>query len=206
MRKFLNSNYRLIIVLILFSYSCSREKSAQQYFILATNEFKANEINNAFKHFSRAIELDSTFSEAYFMRAQVLGLMQASKDSICKDINKAAALGNNEAIRTSEIFCQTIPIAEFNRKKAICDSIINSAPHRHEGYQKRANLYFDNGDFRSAIEDYNRVIERHELPVAFYNRGLCYIQLGMKEKGCMDIVKSSRLGFEVRKGMLEICK
>jgi tetratricopeptide (TPR) repeat protein len=74
--------------IFLIFFSCEQEKSAQYYFSLAVKEFKSEDYHKAFELFSKAIEHDSTFGHAYFMRAQILGLLQADKDSICENLKK----------------------------------------------------------------------------------------------------------------------
>lgn len=203
MKKYLSRIIYITIALLFFS--CEQEKSAQYYFSLAVNEFKSEEYHKSFEHFSKAIEKDSTYGHAYFMRAQILGLFQASKDSICEDLKKAEEYGHPEAKEVLEKYCIEIPIDEFNKQKASFDSYIELNPERYEGYFDRADLYFDIQKFKNAIEDYTRVIEIKEIPVAYYNRGLCYMQLGMKQEGCKDIKKSAELGYSVKKELLELC-
>lgn len=203
MKKYLSRIIYITIILIFFS--CGQEKSSRYYFSLAVNEFKSEEYNNAFELFSKAIEKDSTNAYAYFMRAQVLGILQASKDSICKDLKKAKEYGHPEAKEVLGKYCIDIPIDEFNKQKASFDSYIESNPERFEGYFDRADLYFDIQKFEDAIEDYTKVIEIKEHSMAYYNRGLCYIQLGMKQEGCKDIKKAAELGYKVKKELLELC-
>lgn len=205
MKKHLNKFIHLTIAFILFCFSCSPEKSPQHYFSLAVNELKTEKYDNAYEFFSKAIELDSTYGQAYFMRAQVLGLLQASKDSICEDLKIAEELGYKEAKEVREQYCREIPIQEFNKLKTNFDSYIETNPDRFEGYYDRANLFFDIGEYKKAIEDYSRAIRRQEYPVIYYNRGLCYIQLGMKQEGCRDLRKSAELGYAVTREQLEFC-
>ena len=203
MKEYLSKIIYITIVLLLFS--CGQEKNANYYFSLAVNEFKSEEYHKAFELFSKAIEKDSTYGHAYFMRAQILGLLQAGKDSICDDLKKAEEYGHPEVKEVLEKFCIEIPIDEFNKQKARFDFYIESNPERYEGYFDRADLYFDIQKFENAIEDYTRVIEIKEYPMAYYNRGLCYMQLGMKQDGCKDINKSAELGYSVKKELLELC-
>jgi len=155
MKEYLSKIIYITIVLLLFS--CGQEKNANYYFSLAVNEFKSEEYHKAFELFSKAIEKDSTYGHAYFMRAQILGLLQAGKDSICDDLKKAEEYGHPEVKEVLEKFCIEIPIDEFNKQKARFDFYIESNPERYEGYFDRADLYFDIQKFENAIEDYTSV-------------------------------------------------
>ncbi len=204
MKRYLSSIIYIAIVLI-FLFSCRHERSAQYYFSLAISEFKSEDYSNAIRLFSKAIEKDSTYGNAYFMRAQVLVLLQADKHSICENLEKARNYGYVEAEGVFAKYCNEIPIDKFNRLKSTIDSLIVSNPEWYEGYFERADLYFDIQQFTDAIEDYTRVLEIIEHPMAYYNRGLCYIQMGMKQEGCRDINKSAELGYSVTKELLEFC-
>ena len=91
----------------------------------------------------------------------------------------------------------------LNRLKL--DSIIILNPNHYKGYLDRANFYFDIGEFQNAIDDYTKVIKLSEYPLAYYNRGLSYFNLGMKKKGCIDINESARLGYPVKKELADFC-
>ncbi|MCK9401029.1 MAG: tetratricopeptide repeat protein [Bacteroidales bacterium] len=205
MKEYINNTSWATALVFLLCIGCKQEKSSQFYYSQAVKEFKEEKYNEAYNSFTKAIEQDTTYGQAYFMRAQVLGLLNASKDSICENLSKADELGYKEAKEVMEKYCKVIPSEEFNRLKLNFDEFIRKNPDRFEGYYDRANLYFDAGNFQNAIIDYNKAIEKKEYPVAYYNRGLCYIKLGMKDDGCKDIRKSVELGYAVEKGVLEFC-
>jgi tetratricopeptide (TPR) repeat protein len=62
------------------------------------------------------------------------------------------------------------------------------------GYSQTAEEYYKRddkanlGDYRGAIQDFNRAIELDpEDTLAYYYRGLTKIQLGDKDGGCLDL-------------------
>jgi len=204
MKKY--SSKIIFIGIILFINSCEQKKSAQYYFSLAVEELKSESYQKASELFSKAIAQDSTYGQAYFMKAQVLGLLQGDKDSICENLKKANKFGYPEAKEVIEKYCTEITVSEFNRLKANYDSYIESYPERYEGYFKRGDLYFDMKEFDKAVIDYSSVIERVEHPTAYYNRALCYLHLGRKKEACEDIRKSAKLGYNVSKDLMELCQ
>ena len=53
------------------------------------------------------------------------------------------------------------------------------------------------GKITEAIRDYDKTIKLSpDFARAYYNRGLLYIQLNQKEKGCLDFSKAGELGEE----------
>jgi tetratricopeptide (TPR) repeat protein len=205
MKRLINRKIQIASLFLILIISCNQEKTSQYYNGLAVKELKEGRYQEAYTSFSRVIELDSINGQAYYMRAQVLGLLNGSKDSICYNLSKAVELGFKEAIKVKEKFCSEIPKEEFDSLKNELDRFINENPKKFEGFYNRANMYFDVGNFENAIMDYNQAIDLQEYPVAYYNRGICYIRIGKKEEGCKDIKKSALLGYNVKQELLDFC-
>jgi len=197
MRKFILA----LILILLYLSSFSQIKTGEEYFLSAKQKAYSNQVEAALTDVNRAIELDTTISEAYFLRAKLLGKTAQSK----KDLLKAIELGHAEAKEVYEQYFETIGKDKSLTLKEKFDQYIKTYPDKMEGYYDRGNLYFDLAEYDKAIEDYDKVIELEEYPVAYYNRGLCYINLNNNEKGCLDIKKASELGYEKAKQSLPLC-
>jgi len=64
-------------------------------------------------------------------------------------------------------------------------------------FNNRAYAKLQIGDFHGAIEDCNRAIElKPNYYRAYYARGAAKIELGDKDSGCKDLMKSYELGFD----------
>lgn len=62
-------------------------------------------------------------------------------------------------------------------------------------HYNRGNLNVLRQDYRQAIDDYTRAIDIDStLAEAYYNRGLCYIQLERQAEGVADLSKAGELG------------
>lgn len=203
MKEFLNRLSSLFLILTLIS--CTEDKDRFHFYSLAEAEFKSENYQEAINFLSIALDKDSTFANAYFFRANILVLLQVNRDSICLDLSKAQKFGHPEAAQVIQTYCSESNKSELNRRMAQLDSIIESTPLNYEGYIDRADLYFDHQMFVQAIDDYSKVIELNNHPTAFFNRGLCFIQIGKKQDGCADIKKSAELGYKVEVGILSFC-
>ncbi|WFD10555.1 tetratricopeptide repeat protein [Tepidibacter hydrothermalis] len=68
--------------------------------------------------------------------------------------------------------------------------------HTDDEYLNIASLYEDIGDYKSALECYNILIDDIDVPIEdfiFYHRGLCYYETGEYTKALDDFDKSSKL-------------
>jgi len=63
-------------------------------------------------------------------------------------------------------------------------------------------------DFKGAIADFTKTIELNpELDEAYYNRGMAKIESGAKENGCIDLKRSSELGYaKAKEDVAKWCK
>jgi tetratricopeptide (TPR) repeat protein len=72
------------------------------------------------------------------------------------------------------------------------------------GYGQTATEYFDRGnvkykleDYQGAISDYNKAIKIDPRDrKAYYNRGAAKLMLDLIDSGCLDLSKAGELGFE----------
>ena len=115
MKSYLNEKFLLISMLFLILTSCHFNNS-QDFYTAAVKSVKGENYKEAYKLLTNAIDMDSTFGAAYFLRAQVLGLLHADKDSICMDLTKAIEYGYTDALETREKFCHNFSREEIKLK------------------------------------------------------------------------------------------
>lgn len=205
MKKHLSNLVKLSLVVLLL-YSCNNSDNSDLFIQKAIGEIESKNYTKAFEYLNKAIELDSVNSVAYYLRSQVLDLQGISKDSVCKDLLKSAELGNNEAKQAYNQYCYKMPKNQYEQLLIEFSNYIKIHPNKFEGYYDRANLKFDFGLFEEAILDYDKTLELIEYPVAYYNRGLCYLKLNNKDKARPDIEKAIELGYIKAKEALSFCK
>jgi tetratricopeptide (TPR) repeat protein len=62
-------------------------------------------------------------------------------------------------------------------------------------YFNRGNIRFAQKDYRSAIADYDKALERNpDFAEAYFNRGLTRLSQGDTERGIADLSKAGELG------------
>ena len=201
MKKYLNNVIKTIVIIVTL-FACNNTENVNSYMKKAILEIESKDYDNAFLLLNKAIELDSINSVAYFLRGQVKDLQNKNKDCVCEDYKKSLELGNIDAKKAYNVFCYKIPVTEFDKLIKEFNVYIKKYPNRFEGFYDRGNLKFDYGLLNEAIEDYNIAIKLQKYPVAYYNRGLCYLKLNNKEKAKVDILKAISLGYDKAKEAL----
>ena len=64
-----------------------------------------------------------------------------------------------------------------------------------EDYFDKGVAKYDQGDYKGALQDYNKAIELDpKLADAYGARGIVKIALGQKDSGCLDLSKAGELG------------
>jgi len=152
--------------------------------------------DEAIASYNNTIQLDSGYAMAYFNR----GVIMADK----KQFREAMADYN----KTIELRPDYMP-AYHNRgnaKKSLKDiqgSIDDYAlalginPDFVNSLSMQAHSYSVLQQWDSALANYNKLIELNpKNGEAFYNRGLCLINSGQKEKACSDFNQAAQLRFQ----------
>ena len=77
------------------------------------------------------------------------------------------------------------------------DAVIKFEVNIAEAYHNRGNLRVMIKDLSGALEDFDEAISLDEnLSKTFFNRGVLKFIMGDPYDGCMDLVRSSELGYE----------
>ena len=199
-----------IEAILMFSCFCMinscRQENAKTYFNRSIAEMDAKQFDKALIDVNMAIKLDSNLAEAYYIRGQIFELQGKAKACECEELHRAATLGYKKAIDAYNQNCVEKPKGEYNKLLVEFESYIRQHPDSYEGYYDRANLNFDYGFYDKAILDYNKALAINEYPIAYYNRGVCYLKLNQKDKGCSDVHKALLLGYQNAGVALPFCK
>jgi len=183
----------------------AKQKSAQAYKqnidnLSATEWFEkgyklgiSGSNTDAVKAFSKVIELNPQFAEAYYNRGTAYGMLANTQQAI-KDFNKAIELNPQ------------FPVAYYNRGKAYSE--LGNMQQAIKDYNKAIELnpkdawaYFGRGvtyakldNQRQAIKDYNKAIELNPQNASAYNnRGAAYAKLGNQQQAIKDYNKAIEL-------------
>ncbi len=177
---------RRIIVTICFSIGLFNVSSSQSMmdsktlFDRANAEIAVKSYASAMNDLNRAIAIDSSFGDAYFLRASV---KKGFKIDYCSDIKKASELGNDKATEIYKQFCRLISEEEIANRIFPDDSLSKLYPDRPEKQYKKAIEFCD-----KAIS-----VDPKYAP-AYYNKGACLLNLEDYSNGCKLIYQAADMG------------
>lgn len=197
--------------------------NAKLYFARAIDFMLVQDFQNAILDLSKAISLDPEFTLAYFTQAVVY-----SKQLELSDYTVEYETGSNKSNTQMMSSTPTVSFGGSTNNITIDQSKINPAnivdnkrleyeailrnynkvielnPEFAYAYYNRANLKYNQGDYRGAILDYNEAIRRNpNFYEAFYNRGLSRFQIKDKDRALEDMRKAGEGGIISAYGIIK---
>lgn len=141
--------------------------------------------DSALADLDKAVEMNPQFTAAYLARATV-------KDALSRT---ATATDEKSAMRPTAADAM-----------ADLDKAVELNPRLIYAWFDKGNIYYNVGDYTTALQCYSRAIELNpEYAEAYYNRGLTYLALGNRQSAFADLSRAGELGilpsYKVLKGM-----
>ncbi len=151
----------------------------------------------AIENFSRAIELDPGFADAYKRRADAYsGLAEeeaefAHYDQALADYTQSIALNPDDASAYSGRGYAYYHQDDFDRAIADFGKAIALNSNDVSAYFGRGDAYFQQGEYNLAIADYTRVIALNpDIAPAYQDRGNAYFQQGEYNLAIADFTQA----------------
>lgn len=142
--------------------------------------------DGAIADLTRAIEGSDDFTTALFARAYAYGAKAGT--NISGDENHDGDTGGAESVRLKRQY-------NIERSMEDLDALLAIDPTMLYAWFNKGCLYYNSGDFTSAINAYDRALELDpEFGQAYFNRGLAFIRQGNREKAFADLSKAGELG------------
>lgn len=134
------------------------------YYARATDFYLVQDFDNALSDLDAAIECDSTFFPAYFMRA-LIHYKQLEYRKRDTEAEYEMKVDNNSQ--------QQVRVLDYAAIRRDLDEVIRLAPDFTYAYYNRGNILAVMKDYHAALVDYNKAIELDSrFSDAYYNRGL----------------------------------
>jgi tetratricopeptide (TPR) repeat protein len=157
---------------------------------------KIGEDRRAIDDFSRAIEINPGYSQAYFNRGSVLARRGHYREAI-DDFSRAIELHSGFA---EAYYNRARLLARLGQtEQALRDlaRAIEIDPRNAAAFYNRGTIYGGLGEDRKALADFNRAVEinpRHAR--AYHNRGVAHLRLGSERQAIEDIKRAAGLGYD----------
>lgn len=168
--------------------------NAKNYFGVGTFNAMMRNYNEALTSFDRAIELNPSFPEAYFNRANIRFELLEHKFSM-EQSNQQVFIGqspdnNNQPSQRNEIPDFSSVISDYNQ-------VIRLNPKLSVAYYNRGNIKNRMRDFKGAVNDYTTALSLNpDFAEAYYNRAITLIYFNHTREACYDLSKAGELGIE----------
>ena len=177
--------------------SCQTNKSSKDLYLSAYKKAEIKSYQEAIADLNAAIAIDSNYADAYLLRGKIEVSLGETEES-CKDARKSADLGNHEAQQIYQQYCLGLTDEQILLKIKPQDSLAKLYPNRPEPYYNISNIYFDGKQYSKAIDYCEKAIavDPNYAP-AYYNKGICLLNLGKKEDGCVLISKAADMGYDL---------
>lgn len=170
------------------------QETASSYTEIGMRLYETNNYKEALISFNKAIELDSKYYQAYYMRANTKKMFE-DKHGAMKDYNKTIELKPD----LSEAYFErgNIKFVLQDYYGAISDytSTIVLNENHIEALYKRGQAKHQLEAYQDAINDCSKILQINSKNVdAYYLRGILKIEHGQLESGCLDLSKAGELG------------
>jgi tetratricopeptide (TPR) repeat protein len=156
------------------------------------NAFKAKNYDVAISLFSKAIQLDTNYPNAYFARGWAYEMDNQSKKALA-DMDQVLRL-------TSSSYAYMLKGRIFSEEKMVDEAIdsysqaIRLDPLYSESYADRGQAYVVANNYNKAVADYNRALRIKTNSASIYNlRAYAYAEMGRTNDAIADFNKSIAL-------------
>ena len=153
-----------------------------------------NDIERAYDHLNRAVEIDPQLAEGYNNR----GIVYKKRGEYALALNDFTKAIELNAYYADAFYNRANTYSHLERHDEAIDDftrVIDLSPTYDAAYYNRANAYNRKGDYAKAVMDYTYFIGQHaDMAEAFYGRGIAYLNMGNKESALGDFKRAQALG------------
>ena len=155
------------------------------YLARSIDEYLVQDFEKALTDADRAIELDSSYLLAYYMRVQI-----RMKNQEVRIAEKSETPSAGEVKWTFDA-----SRSEYQAALDDCDRILAREPDFAGCYYNKGNIYMQLKLWPEAIKAYTQAIKLHaDYAEAYYNRGVAYILSGDYASGIPDLSRAGEMG------------
>jgi tetratricopeptide (TPR) repeat protein len=177
------------------------ENHADYFFGRGIDLMLVQDLSEALSNFDRAIEIDPSYTLAYFNRAVVrykqieYELANTNQDDFSETFNISLNTGRSTGVTSPAVNQQDNRAFMYDMIIRDYNTVIQQDPSFVYAYFNRAYLRCLLRDYRAAVSDYNEAIRRNaNFAEAYFNRGLTQLKQGNTTSGITDLSKAGELG------------
>jgi len=163
------------------------DNAAIPYYYRGLVYIEDGKITEAVDDFTKAIELDGHFPQAYAARGTAY-LMLTRPAKAAEDFNKALQLDPKNPTTYVNRARALMGLKMYKEAEGDLNTAIELDPGLTAAYFNRGVLRMMQEDKEGALEDFNRCIELNpNAPAPYFNRAVAYIELDDKKAAATDL-------------------
>lgn len=185
----------LVTVAVLFVASAALAQTADEWYEKGFNYKIEGNIEKSLECFTKAIEIDPTFVEAYSERGWIYRVNLKEYKKALEDYKMCVKLDPDNS--SWYLFRGNTYYGLGELRKAIKDYTkgIEIYPDHQWLYDNRASAYNDLGEYKKALKDANKAVEQSpNFYLGYLVRGKAYEGLGRAREARKDFEKACELG------------
>jgi len=186
----------ILLLALILQVQAQPAKTAKDYLDSGIAHLQQNDLEGAISEFSRAVELNPRYVEAFYFRAQCL-FLNRDIDRALSDYDKVIELAPR-APGVERIYNNrsVILISKGDLEKAFkdLDQAITLNPNYAEAYSNRGLIRFFRNDKTGAATDYEKSLALNpKSPSTYINRGIIFYENGNLARAIADFDRAIEL-------------
>lgn len=158
---------------------------AKQAYNDAIGLFNNKEYAKAISAYSKAIDLDKSFTKAIYGRA-VAQFKAKNLDAAIKDFRKVLKAEPNNGRAHQYKGLAYMKKKDYSLALKSFDDALEQADTLYSSYANRAVIYMKMKQYDNAIADFSKVIDHKSSSNMLMNRGICYYNTKIYDRAIMD--------------------
>jgi len=161
----------LIITFLIFTFAASATESARELFKFAKFSLEEGEYQKALNYVNQAIAVESTYSSAYVLRAEIYLKLENYK-LVIEDASRIIdAEGTTSALTSNSYLLRGEAYYYLNRHKASLSDLItcvNIEPENARAYYVMGLIHIENIALFPALDDFDNAIKYDQQQADYY--------------------------------------
>ena len=178
-----------IFVLVLFIPSIVLSQNAKKYFKTGEEFVSAGNYKDAIEQFTKAIDLQPDFADAYIFRANAYEKLNMLKEA-AEDYDRASTFLSNNTVVLYQAARLNYLLGEYQNAIEKADASIILKKTNPDAYVIKAKALMALGRYEEAMATCNTALTLKETAENFYLRGLINVELGRFSAAEEDFIKT----------------
>jgi tetratricopeptide (TPR) repeat protein len=179
----------LIFLFLLLIPGIGLSQNAKKYFKTGEEFVSAGNYKDAIEQFTKAIDLQPDFADAYIIRANAYEKLNMLKEA-AEDYDRASTFLSNNNVVYYQAARLNYMLGEYQKAIDKADASILLKKTNPDGYVIKAKSLMALGRYEEALATCNTALTLKETAENFYLRGLINVQLGRSSAAEEDFIKT----------------